>query len=46
VKKALAPGGEASSEVVTAAFEVPLLAHACMEPLNCTVHVTPTSAEV
>ena len=24
---------------------MPLLAHACMEPLNCTVHVTPTSAE-
>src|ERR1700686_2103418 len=45
VKRALASSGEASSEVVTAAFEVPLLAHACMEPLNCTVHVTPTSAE-
>ena len=24
---------------------MPLLAHACMEPLNCTVHITPTSAE-
>ena len=45
VKKALGSSGEASSEVVTAAFELPLLAHACMEPLNCTVHVTPTSAE-
>ena len=45
VKKALGSSGEASSEVVTAAFEMPLLAHACMEPLNCTVHVTPTSAE-
>src|ERR1700730_11266524 len=37
--------GESSHEVVTAAYELPLLAHACMEPLNCTVHVTPTSAE-
>ena len=45
VKKALGPSGEASSEVVTAAFEIPLLAHACMEPLNCTVHITPTTAE-
>jgi isoquinoline 1-oxidoreductase beta subunit len=45
VKKALSSSSEASSEVVTAAFEMPLLAHACMEPLNCTVHVTPTSAE-
>jgi isoquinoline 1-oxidoreductase subunit beta len=45
VKKALSSSGEASSEVVTAAFEMPMLAHACMEPLNCTVHVTPTSAE-
>jgi isoquinoline 1-oxidoreductase beta subunit len=33
-------------EVVTAAYEEPLLAHACMEPLNCTVHVTPGQAEV
>jgi isoquinoline 1-oxidoreductase beta subunit len=45
VKKALSAAGESSNEVVTAAYELPLLAHACMEPLNCTVHVTPTSAE-
>ena len=44
MNKALGPSGEASSEVVTAVFEIPLLAHACMEPLNCTVHVTPTTA--
>lgn len=31
--------------IVTAEYEMPLLAHATMEPLNCTVHVTPTSAE-
>ena len=41
VNKALGAG----SEVMTADFEMPLLAHACMEPVNCTVQVTPTSAE-
>ena len=51
LKKAFGAGGEASageasSDVIAADFEMPLLAHACMEPLNCTVHVTPTSAEV
>jgi isoquinoline 1-oxidoreductase subunit beta len=45
VKRVLSAAGESSHEVVTAAYELPLLAHACMEPLNCTVHVTPTSAE-
>jgi len=44
VNKAL--GGETSSEVVTAVYEMPLLAHACMEPLNCTLKISPTSAEV
>lgn len=34
-----------SNAVATAEYEMPLLAHACMEPLNCTVHITPTSAE-
>lgn len=29
-----------------ARFEVPFLAHATMEPMNCTVHVTPGSCEV
>src|SRR6185295_16368963 len=36
---------EDARQVATAEFEMPLLAHACMEPLNCTVHITPTSAE-
>jgi len=36
----------AAGDVVAATFEMPLLAHAPMEPLNCTVHITPTSAEV
>ena len=35
----------AAGDVVAAVFEMPLLAHAPMEPLNCTVHITPTSAE-
>lgn len=34
-----------ANQVVSAEYEMPLLAHACMEPLNCTVHITPTSAE-
>jgi isoquinoline 1-oxidoreductase subunit beta len=41
---ALRPGG-AAGEVISATYEMPLLAHACMEPMNCTVHVTPSSAE-
>jgi len=35
-----------SGDVFTQAYEMPLLAHACMEPMNCTVHVTPDAAEV
>jgi isoquinoline 1-oxidoreductase subunit beta len=35
-----------AGELHEAVYEVPFLAHATMEPLNCTVHVTPTSCEV
>ena len=44
VAAALRPGGTAG-ELMSATFEMPLLAHACLEPMNCTVHVKPTSAE-
>ena len=35
-----------SGDVVTQTYEMPLLAHACMEPMNCTVHVSRGAAEV
>ncbi|HEX4183343.1 MAG TPA: molybdopterin cofactor-binding domain-containing protein [Caulobacteraceae bacterium] len=34
-----------SGDAYTQRYEMPLLAHACMEPMNCTVHVTPGKAE-
>jgi isoquinoline 1-oxidoreductase beta subunit len=38
--------GLSEGELHEAVYELPFLAHATMEPLNCTVHVTPTSCEV
>ena len=40
-RQALAQGDRFEAE-----FELPFLAHATMEPLNCTVHVRPDSCEV
>jgi isoquinoline 1-oxidoreductase beta subunit len=38
--------GLATGEKFEAAFELPFLAHATMEPLNCTVHYKPDSCEI
>src|SRR6201991_4030752 len=38
--------GLATGERFDASFELPFLAHAAMEPLNATVHVTPDSCEI
>ncbi|PVX28784.1 xanthine dehydrogenase family protein molybdopterin-binding subunit [Sphingomonas pokkalii] len=34
------------ADVVSARYEIPMLAHAPMEPMNCTVHVKPGACEL
>jgi isoquinoline 1-oxidoreductase subunit beta len=38
--------GLATGDRLDASYELPFLAHATMEPLNCTVHVRPDSCEI
>ncbi len=35
----------AASKKLEAIYELPFAAHVCMEPMNCTVHIRPDSAE-
>jgi isoquinoline 1-oxidoreductase subunit beta len=46
VDAALAKGSANGSKIVEAVYELPLLAHATMEPMNITVHARGSEAEV
>ncbi|MBI3803076.1 MAG: xanthine dehydrogenase family protein molybdopterin-binding subunit [Nitrospirae bacterium] len=41
-----AKGFKEATKRVDATYELPFLAHATMEPMNCTVHIRPDSCEV
>src|SRR5260370_19691504 len=42
---ALGPSLDKAAKKIEAVYELPFAAHACMEPMNCTVHIRPDSAE-
>ena len=40
------PSGSGNPRMIERVFELPFLAHACMEPMNCTAHVTTDRCDV
>ena len=39
-------GKALADDAIDVTYQVPMLAHATMEPMNCTVHLTPDSCEI